>query len=411
MYLTKESKELIYFFIKNKIFNNDKQSLKTKTILRKLYNEILEAYNYCKKYIHYKITIKKISSPTQITRSLNYNVKSFPDNVRNHINKSSVSEVLFTFSLNQKKIKVYFILENDNIEMEMQKYNTYMERLSIWLYMLNMYSSNKCANTLAVYLYFTSLEKNLPNSNIYILDENNVNTAFTTSCPKHAEIVIFRKQEWFKVFIHESFHCFGLDFSMMNNDEINNCILNIFKVKSDVNSYEAYTEFWAEIINVLFCSFYSIKNKNDINEFLSNSEFFINLEITYSFFQMVKIFDFMGLTYRDLYSKTKYSSIIRENLFKENTNVLSYYIIKCVLMNNYQGFFDWCNKNNWSLLNFKKTLDNQNQFCKFIEKNYKTQKMLNNIWNYANFFIKTKKKHMNNKFILSNLRMSICELS
>ena len=198
----------------------------------------------------------------------------------------------------------------------------------MWLYILNIYSSRECANTLTIYFYFTSLEKSLPNSNIHILDEINVNTAFTTTCPKDSEIVVFRKEEWFKVFIHETFHNFGLDFSAMNNNEINNCILNIFKVESLVNSYEAYTEFWAEIINASFCSFHSIKNKNDVNEFLSNTEFYINFERTYSFFQLVKTLDFMGLSYSDMYSKSKHSIILRENLYKENTNVLSYYIIK-----------------------------------------------------------------------------------
>ena len=59
----------------------------------------------------------------------------------------------------------------------------------------------------------------------------------------------------------------------------------------------------------------------------------------------------MGLSYSDLYSNSKHSQVLRENLYKENTNVLSYYIIKTVLLNNYQSFLEWCNKNNLSLIN------------------------------------------------------------
>jgi len=398
------------FFSKNKHLNYDKQSNKTKNILRELYNKILEAYNFCKKNIHYKILVKKILNVSQITKPLNFNSKSFPDIVRNHIDQSMMSEISFSFSLYDRKIRVNFIVEHDNVELDIEVYNRYMESICMWLYILNIYGSKECANTLTIYFYFTSLEKSLPNSNIHILNEINVNTAFTTTCPKDSEIVVFRKEEWFKVFIHETFHNFGLDFSMMNNDEVNSCILNIFKVNSQVNSYEAYTEFWGEIINALFCSFYSIKNKDDINDFLSNSEFYINFERTYSFFQLVKTLDFMGLSYKDLYSNSKHSIVVRENLYKENTNVLSYYIIKCVLINNYQGFLGWCHKNNLSLLDFKKTISNQREFCKFVEKNYKIQSMLNGI-NESEFFLsKLKKKKGNNKFILSNLRMSICEL-
>ena len=168
----------------------------------------------------------------------------------------------------------------------------------MWIYILSSYASKRCSNSLVVYLYFTSLEKSLPSSNVETLDELNVNTAFTTTCPKDSEIVVFRKEEWFKVLIHETFHNFGLDFSDMNNSHAHKCILDIFKVNSNVNLYESYTEFWAEIMNALFCSFYTLKNKRDIDQFLSNSEFFINFERTYSYFQLVKALDFMGLTYK-----------------------------------------------------------------------------------------------------------------
>jgi hypothetical protein len=281
----------------------------------------------------------------------------------------------------------------------------------MWLFILNKYSSKKCVSSLVVYLYFTSLTKILPKSNISVLNENNVNTAFTTTCPKDSEIIIFRKEEWFKVFIHETFHNFSLDFSDMNNENLHKCILNIFKVDSKVNLYEAYTEFWAEIMNSLFCSFYLLKNKNNINEFLSYSTYFIDLERSYSFFQLVKTLSFMGLNYEDLFSTSETSIYSREKYYKENTNVLSYYIIKTVLMNNYQEFLYWCDGHNSPFLQFKKTIKNQKAFCLYIEQNYKTTDMMQNIYKSQKMFNslqKNKKTHTIN-FILSNLRMSICE--
>ena len=410
MNLSKNSKELILFFTKNNYINHTKQSYKTREILTVLYKEILEAYNYIIKRNIYNYSIKKIQTAKQIIKPKNFNSNSFPELVRRHIDETTMTEICYTFSLYDRNVKIYFVTETDETHINIKLYNKYIQAISIWLYILNIYSSKECSKTITIYLYLTSLEKILPNSNIDILDAINVNTAFTTTCPVDSEIVVFRKEEWFKVLIHETFHNFGLDFSMMNCSSINQCILNIFKVNSEVNSFEAYTEFWAEIMNALFCSFYALKNVNDINEFLSNSEFFINFEITYSFFQLTKTLNFMGLSYTDLYSNTKHSTILRENLYKENTNVLSYYIIKTVMLNNYQGFLDWCNKNNLSLINFKKTTGNLNEFCKFIEKNYKKQSMLDNIYGTKKLVSKIKKKKGNNKYILSNLRMSICEL-
>jgi hypothetical protein len=283
----------------------------------------------------------------------------------------------------------------------------------MWLYILNIYSSKTCVKNLTIYFYFTSLEKRLPQSNIVVLDEINVNTAFTYSCPKNSEIVVFRKEEWFKVFIHETFHNFGLDFSNMKINESTQHILKIFPVNSYVNLYEAYSEFWAEIINALFCSFLNLENKNNLNQFLKYSEFFINFERTYSFFQLVKVLNFMGLTYKDLYLKNPKSELLRKTMYKEKSNILSYYVIKTILLNSYQDFLKWCSINNSSLLQFKKTIVNQKLFCLFIEKKYKIKSIITSIEKTENFFMKIKNKKNDNLFydnLLHNMRMSICEI-
>ena len=427
MKLTNKSKQILSFFTNNKYIHHIKHSNATNTILLKLYYDILNAYRFLqsiKKNNTYDYEITKIQNSLEITKPKNFNYNSFPQVIREHIDELSLSEIAYSFSLFNRKIKVIFVVEDPNIELKINTYNKYVDSIIMWLYILNLYSSKQCANSLVIYFYFTSLEKKLPVSNIYILDEKHINTAFTTTCPKDSEIVIFRHEEWFKVFIHETFHNFGLDFSDMNNDNCHNYLLKIFKVNSLVNSYEAYTEFWAEIINALFCSFYSLKNTNRENdtvanqrEFLSNAEFFINFERCYSFFQLIKILDFMGLSYKDLYLNKLENQLLRETLYKENTNVLAYYVIKTVMMNNYPSFLTWCDKNNLSLIAFKKTIANQQKFCEFIEKNYKSASMLENIDNSELFLEQLKKKKNNavinskmKHFLLTNLRMTICEL-
>ena len=416
MKLTKASKNLMSFFLKNNCCtNNVPETKETKMILTELYNDILEAYQYLlsiknSKTSFYNVNIKKIQHAYQITKPKTFNSNSFPEEIRKHIDELSLSEISYTFSLFERNIKVHFIVEEDNVELNLEKYNKYIHSIIMWLHILNQYASKQCSSNIIIYFYFTSLEKKLPHSNILILNENNVNTAFTRTCPKDSEIVVFRKEEWFKVFIHETFHNFGLDFSDMNTSASTGHILNIFPVKSDVNLYESYTEFWAEIINILFCGFFMVKNKNNIEEFLSVVEILLHFERSYSFFQLVKTLQFMGLQYKDLYSKTSHCKILRDTMYKEKTNVLSYYVIKTILLNNYPSFLLWCKKNNLSLLQFKKTLANQEAYCKFIEKNYKTTSMLNCIRETEKCLIKYNDRIGNNKFLLNNLRMTICEL-
>ena len=416
MKITKCSKLLMSFLIKNNHVNHVIPTKKTDVIIHKLYNDILESYNYLSSLKQhnrdfYKINIKKIKNSAEITKPNNFNANSFPEQIRNHIDETSMSELSYTFSLFDRNIKLIFITDEDSANLKVDVYNNYVDNIIIWLYILNEYSSKQCSKNLICYFYFTSLTKTLPDSCVSILDEIHVNTAFTTTCPKDSEIVVFRKEEWFKVFIHETIHNFGLDFSDMNINESTRHILTIFPVSSEVNLYESYTETWAEIINALFCSFTVLKNKNNVEEFHSNFENFISLEITYSFFQMSKVLNFMGLTYKDLYSKNIHSKMKRETLYKEKSNILSYYVIKTILINNYQGFLNWCKDNNFSLLQFKKTIPNQTRFCRLIEKNYKTQSMLEGVGKTQDFIKLCKDKKFTNKEYLSkNLRMTLCEL-
>jgi hypothetical protein len=121
----------------------------------------------------------------------------------------------------------------------------------------------------------------------------------------------------------------------------------------------------------------------------------------------------MGLSYRDLFKKTLLSENLRKTFYKENTNVLSYFVITLILINNYQDFLSWCNINNISLLNFKKTSKNLDDFCKFIEKKYKTKNMLESVdctEKLLHRLKQSKKKPKDLQGIIKNLRMTICEL-
>jgi hypothetical protein len=268
MKLTKNSELLMSFFLERKCINHVQQSSKTERILKHLYSDIKRADAFIKAQKEkdgdgfYKLIVTKIHGVSQIPKPKSFNPSSFPQEVREHIDTDMLFDLSYTFSLFGREITVHFIVEDPSAEHQIEIYNEYVEKILVWLYIINEYSSKKCSKRLVLYIYFTSLKKLLPSNDINILNQNNVNTAFTYTCPVDSEIVIFRKEEWFKVLMHESFHNFALDFSDMNTEECTNHILSIFKVKSEVNLFEAYTEFWAEIMNAAFCSFYLIKDKN-----------------------------------------------------------------------------------------------------------------------------------------------------
>jgi hypothetical protein len=432
MKITDNSKKLISFFHKYNCLPHIKQTKATNSIFKHFFHEIDDAVNFVsytksqRGQTFYNLKVNKINNINQIPKPATFNANVFPAPVRKHIDDFSLSSLTYSVKLFERMITIHFLIEDYQPEIYINKYNTYVDHILAWLYIVNKYASRACSNTLAIFIYHTSLTKELPNSPVEILNENNVNTAFTRSCPTNSEIVVFRKEEWFKVLMHETFHNFALDFSDMNTNDCHARILSIFPVNSEVNLFEAYTEFWARIMNVLFCSYFNTKNKNNIDEFLDNTEYFINFESIYSFFQLVKVLGFMNVEYRNLYEHNSVSENIRKTLYKEDTNVLSYYVITLILIYNYQPFLSWCKTNNTSILQFKKTTANQNSFCDFIEKKYKQPKMLKAIDCSNTFFKKLKIKsnknrnkpqhtNTNNKndeldFLTNNLRMTICEL-
>ena len=410
MKLTSHSKKLMNFLIKQNCINNIELSKSTKGIMKNIYTSIENADNYIQMIKNtpnfYIFSSEKINNVNEIPKPKLFNSESFPLEIRNHIDLYSNYYSSYTFSLFDRNINIIFIEEKPSAN---KKYQEYIEKILTWFWIVNKYASKKCSKNITIYIYLTSLKKELPESYIHILNENNINTAFTYTCLLESEIVVYRQEEWFKVFIHETFHNFALDFSDMDVNKSHKHINKIFPVESDINLFESYTEFWAEIMNSAFCSYFILKNKKNFNEFLSNFNFLINFERTYGFFQMVKVLKFIGLTYNHLYSNSKESVILRKTLYKEKTNVLSYYVIRVILINNYQGFLQWCNKNNSNLIQFKKTNANLDSFCKFIEENYKKKELLNEIENMENILSNINMKKQD-KFIMNNMRMTVSEL-
>jgi len=427
MRLTVNSKKLMNFFINKKCLKGDESLTRnTQTILKRFYKEIQQANKVSEGVLMrdgYRLSIERITTITEIPKPKLFNANAFPEEVRKHIDETMQMCFSYTFSLFNRDLKVKFIVEEPNAELLVHVYNDYVKKVLVWFNFINKYAiERQCSKSITVYIYLTSLKKKLPESNIHILKENHVNTAFTYTCQINSEIVVFRKEEWLKVLMHETMHNLALDFSDMNYKEVDSKIVELFPVTTRGNSFEAYTEFWAEILNASFCSYYMIPSmkKNAENEFIKNFEFFLQFEKVFGIFQMVKTLNFMGLKYEDLYSKNVKSKIMRRTLYKEKSNILSYYVIRVILLNNWQDFLKWCNTHNKlnSLIQFKKSSENMQAYFDFIKDNYNNVELLEDVKKMEKIIMNLKKTKKikageNNKeidFIENNMRMSITEL-
>ena len=346
----------------------------------------------------------------------NSNIKipqHIPEQIREYIQTKSKYIYKVSFSIdnndnnnndnnnnNKRNVNLIWICPT-TIKQEILK--NHIQKIWMWFYIL----SSKYSREITVYFYWTPFHKNLESKTIIktILNESNVNTAFTYSCQVNNEIILYREEEWFKVLIHESFHAFCLDFSSEDVEKSHKCILSLFPVKSKVNLYEAYTECWAEIWNIMFYSFLSFKNPS-LEIFILNCEKYREIETQWGFFQLTKVLKYMhpDLTYRDLISKK--NGILRERYYQENTNVLSYYILKMVLMANFSEFLKWSYLNNGpTFFYFNNSPKNktQDKLCEFILIHYKKR---NSMLLYVDFWQEINTKNI---LIANTLKMSCIE--
>jgi len=281
----------------------------------------------------------------------------------------------------------------------------------IWLKILNFYSNQNCSRKIKIFCYLTPFKKVLPENQLVVLDQTNCNTAVTTGCVLNGEILLYRKEEFFKVFIHETFHVYGLDFSNLPTNIFKKRMLKLFPVKSDFLIFESYTEFWGNFINILFSTYELIDDKNDVEQFILYSGYCSRLEKIFSLYQMVKVLGFMGLQYENLYKNDEASVLMRRSLFKEDTNVLAYYVIKTILLYNDTMLIRWCLNENVNLLNFRKTTGAVLSFVNFIKKYHDDTQLLYDIKCLEDFNKKMNEGRMTKTKIeiKKTLRMSIIE--
>ena len=347
-----------------------------------------------------------------------------PYKIKHHIENIEWIGKQYSFSIQNRVFTIYCIHPINNIHQENEIiawFDMIKKQIYSWLFIACSQSKEECSKNLSIYLYFTDFKKQFPHKK-EILGENHVNSAYTFSCKLNKngnnEIYLYRKEEWFKVFIHECFHAFSLDFSHMDNGNVDKKITKIFPLHLDVRFFETYSETWAEILNVIYYVYYHENMK------LSKIMECLKIEQVHSLFQMVKILKYNEISYNELYENSEKAKTKRIHNYKEYTPIFSYYILKCICMMNVGEFIEWSYLANRGSLNINNnplvtTEINMDLFVDFIKKRYNDVVFLSYVKEMEKYYyiILNKYKHLKkntklnetNFFVLNNLRMSVFE--
>ena len=288
-------------------------NLKGQLYSKRITTSILNLFNTFKntKIQPYNISL---SQNIGLGEHFNYIPTTFNKYISKHMNfKTTIKTII-----NNKNINVHIFQESVFFKNK-QKINQILKLLNF----LTTFSNNLCSKQLDIYIYLTPFKKTLPRNKLQI-NQQNVNTGFTFACKSNNEIHIYRKEEWFKVLIHECIHAFGLDFSTINN----NVLSEFFKLRINMNLSEAYCETLTIIIQSFFINYK--------NNFIDHFKKVIYNETVFSLTQAAKILNYNNITLQDLiHSKT-------QNNYSEVTPVFSYFVIKSIYLYFINDFLDLC---------------------------------------------------------------------
>lgn len=250
----------------------------------------------------------------------------------------------YSYKFNDKEVKNNIIIYTPNKSAKFDTLARYTaSRILFMNHYLNTIKSPKFT------IYYCSAYKYMPDG-IDIFAPNNLNTAVTDG----ESIIIWRSEELLKSIIHECIHFYNLDFHFYKYP--NNLQREYYSFgidpSSDLRLSEAYTELWANVLNLIITlSSQNNKKRNkkiltniqqhksskpkksNINENSSNNSIdlkkfarLLKQEILFSQFQASKILNYLGCqTIQDFYNK-------KCKLLKQTTNAFSYHFVKSKLL-------------------------------------------------------------------------------
>ena len=328
--LTNDSKSIINFIKKN--FKINKNGFKE---LKLLYNHLNKVKN------NYKIIKTKINDNNN---HINFQNPYISDKIRQSI-RSLKNNYNITIKINNNTTNINIYYNEGDIQ------EFVMNIITIVAYVNNLL--NKEVGNMNINYYLTDFKKMLDNDISEGLNHHHINNGCCS--PMTNTIDIWRKEEVMKVTIHELMHLFNCDKSMDDNSIIIELYQKRYNINSvRVNTFEGYTEIWANILNSFMLS-------NDYSEFVK----YIYMEKEWCKFQASKIFYITNLNDKNIIDINKH------------TNVLAYFIIRCELYDNLKEFIKifgkniCCNTHNYFefLKNINKC-ERNDKLIKKIRKNY-----------------------------------------
>ena len=412
--LTAESKYLRQ--TRRPLFSNQSAAF-----LQKIYRQLLTAETTWSRSKHDILSsLTADSSKAALTKNSSYS--SIPPEIKTQLESQPSVTHTYQFRVGPRTVEAHIVLPSIHrpdvfhTRMEAAKTKKAIYRIYLWLSVAFKYASHHCSQTLHMYFYMSDHLKVKPLVLKEPMNWVNANTAFTTHCQPATNITLFREEEWFKVCIHETFHCLGLDFSAFDQGakvadqailrHFNKNIINI----ADLRSYETYCEMWAEILNTMFIAHETTREIGDFDTILNKMEKMLRVEQVWSGFQCVKLLDHFQLKYADIINITNTTNNPNNinHKYHEKTNAFCYYVLKTILLFHLDDFIKWvATKNPAKSIRFELTTQNTLSYAELITSLHNSPDFVRFIAGFDGWFANNAS---NRGTIMDTMRMTVNEL-
>ena len=198
-------------------------------------------------------------------------------------------------------------------------------------------------------LYLTELKKSLPEISGTRVKKEHTKSGYSIF-DNNICICIYRKEEWFKYILQELFFAFTIDLET-NNINYKNILKNNIYIKDDFIMTNSFIEFFSRLFNISVFLYFE-KGVTELEPFKREYRKMFLKEKKFSITQTEKIFNHFGISYSDIIKKENEEFLI--NTYKDESDLLTYFLIPSIMFIHYQRIIQWVNFDNNTFFNIKK---------------------------------------------------------
>tara|TARA_B110000977_G_scaffold191432_1_gene263552 strand:+ start:1997 stop:3319 length:1323 start_codon:yes stop_codon:yes gene_type:complete len=435
--ISSESSFLIDYYDKKLELNiPNKKSNELENLQKHIYDKLDNIYGFLNKDLCNIKNLRKIynDGEREYKKLLgNAYKKNFTDNpfidtvTKEFIHNTPATLIVYTLPYKNKIININFVEYSKISQPYLSNLDKIVKNMLAQIYLVSQLSTNgSCSKDgISVIIFMSPYKRELEKKQGDILGAKNANGGFCYGCKSKGEIIVYRKEEFLKVFSHELIHNFGLDTNMwkfmaaakVNNSKeykIYNKFIDNYSLdeENDIVPQEALVEFWGVFLNNTIYSYVYSNNcnlsthKQKLKIFKEMFKKIMEFEITHSLLQTTKILQHNNISYLDILSTDKDIS------YRENTYIFSYYMLKLFLLYNYSAFINTnITTSNGNSIYFQNSLVNMEQFFNYLNSVSNSKSLIDNLKYMEKhyIFLKSQKKSREIKYLISNLRMSVLE--